>query len=183
MNTPELSPAFEKLKSLIDSTSLASLTPNGRSGTQAPEELNAQLNPILKSSELASRKQELIRGLILLWHDHLDAAHSIAQSIDDSDGSLLHAIMHRREPDYSNSKYWFRNAGRHKCYSAIAEESTRFLKAKNPNLLSRLVPNGAWDPFAFVDACEAAERVDTPSAGNLKELQKIEFVSFLESLI
>jgi len=51
--------------------------------------------------------QLCISGLWLL-HDFLEESHRISQQIDSSSGSYWHGIMHRREPDYSNSKYWFR---------------------------------------------------------------------------
>lgn len=77
-----------------------------------------------------------LAGLWLLAGD-LDASHSISQSIDDSDGSFWHAIMHRREGDFSNAKYWLRRVGRH---GVLAELAT--------------TPYG--DPLRFVDACERA---------------------------
>src|SRR4051812_8366636 len=45
---------------------------------------------------------------IWLLHDYLDESHKISQGIDTTSGSFWHAIMHRREGDFSNAKYWFR---------------------------------------------------------------------------
>lgn len=46
-------------------------------------------------------------GAMWLWHDFLEEAHKIAQEIERPEGSWLHAIVHRREGDFSNSKYWY----------------------------------------------------------------------------
>ena len=51
--------------------------------------------------------QACLAGL-WLYHDFLDESHSISQEIATSTGSFWHGIMHRREPDPSNAKYWFR---------------------------------------------------------------------------
>ncbi|MEM6691357.1 MAG: hypothetical protein AAF664_18160 [Planctomycetota bacterium] len=52
-----------------------------------------------------------IRSAVLLVAGELDASHDISQSLHDSLGSYLHGIMHRREGDFSNAKYWFARAG------------------------------------------------------------------------
>ena len=56
-----------------------------------------------------------------LWHDargEWDAAHQLAQEVDDVDGAWVHAYLHRKEGDASNAAYWYRRAGK-----AIARES------------------------------------------------------------
>src|SRR5947208_544638 len=45
-----------------------------------------------------------IAGVWLL-HDCLDESHTISQGIDTPSDSFWHAIMHRREGDFSNAKY------------------------------------------------------------------------------
>lgn len=54
-------------------------------------------------------------AVVALWHDargDWDAAHRVAQDIDDADGAWVHAYLHRKEGDLSNAGYWYRRAGR-----------------------------------------------------------------------
>ena len=56
--------------------------------------------------------QAAISGLWLL-HGYLDQSHTLSQEIHTPTGSYWHGIMHRREPDFPNAKYWFRRVGTH----------------------------------------------------------------------
>ena len=87
------------------------LGPNSRPGVWSESAIASELLPTFKSLSLSQERQELIRALILLWHDHHEAAHEIAQGVDNPDGAFVHGIMHRREPDYGNAAYWFRRVG------------------------------------------------------------------------
>ena len=84
---------------------------------------------------------------VWLLHNFLDESHTVSQSIETPSGSYWHAIMHRREGDFSNSKYWLRRVGRHPVISAVGED-----------VEARLPGKGKWDPFDFVDQCEAMVR-------------------------
>jgi hypothetical protein len=172
---PESAP--DKLKQLLTPSGLAELGPQTRPSTQPLAALNASLDQALRDMKLTPVGQQLVRSLILLWHDHLDASHTISQGIENPDGSLVHAIMHRREPDYWNSKYWWRRVGKHPCFAELGRRAGDFLKSRGENdLAAKLVPRGGWDAFAFVDACEAA--ADLPASDKrvalLREIQRIE---------
>ncbi len=181
---PEAAP--DKLQQLFATPGVAELGPAKRTGAQPLAALNASLDQALRESKLPPTNLQLVRSLILLWHDHLDASHTISQTIENPDGSLVHAIMHRREPDYWNSKYWWRRVGKHPCFPVLARRVGEFLKSKGENnLAAKLVPHGEWDAFAFVDACEAA--ADLPASHQrvalLREIQRIESEVALEHFV
>jgi hypothetical protein len=48
-----------------------------------------------------------------LYFNFLDQSHIISQNIHTPEGSFWHAIMHRREPDAWNSKYWWQRVREH----------------------------------------------------------------------
>ena len=92
----------------------------------------------------------------LLWNDALDESHTLSQDLPSSTGSYLHGIMHRREPDYGNSKYWFRNVGSHPLFEEVGHAASAYISLED-------LTN--WDPYTFIDRCEASAR------GRLKDEQ------------
>ena len=78
-------------------------------------------------------------GLWLLAGD-LDRSHDISQENHSPEGSFWHGIMHRREGDFGNAKYWFRQVGDHPLFEKLNE-----------------LTDGVYaDPYDFVDACSRA---------------------------
>jgi hypothetical protein len=73
------------------------------------------LDEFRKTLSAASPPPNLLATLRALWHDakgNWDAAHKVAQDIDDEDGSWIHAYLHRKEGDAGNAAYWYRRAGK-----------------------------------------------------------------------
>lgn len=96
---------------------------------------------------------------IWLLYDFLDESHTISQGIATVEGSFWHGIMHRREGDFSNAKYWFRKVGTHPVYERIA---------------------AGWDPYGFVDACQSALSDGSPDADRCRQLQLREWDSLFD---
>ena len=56
-----------------------------------------------------------------LWHDargDWEAAHRLAQDVDDRDGAWVHAYLHRKEGDPGNAAYWYERA-----HQPVADDS------------------------------------------------------------
>ena len=123
--------AFQKFQLLLNTKELADLGSAPRSTREPLKSLEETLDRIFSETEVLPSAQPLICSLVLLWHDYLDESHSISQGIHSTDGSFLHGIMHRREPDYGNAKYWFDRVGEHPCYPTIAEKVDNFLSNAN----------------------------------------------------
>jgi len=126
-----------------------------------------------------------VKAGLLLFHDDLDASHALSQSIEGQgrhqSGDYWHGIMHRREPDYSNAKYWFRRVGRHPIFDELADRAQTVLQgtqAPETSIWSaRLKINSGWDPFAFIDLCAECETED--DAALTEAARSIQFVEML----
>ena len=169
---------------LLDTPDLPSLGPESRPGAKAISELDPAIARLLQENRLTPAVGSLVRAAVYLWHDHLDPSHTLAQEIETPDGSFLHGIMHRREPDYGNAKYWFRATGRHPAFQSLAVKGGDYLEDREESdLQARLVPNNSWDPYAFVDACQdALEGQFASRIPILQHIQQLEFECFFESL-
>jgi hypothetical protein len=193
-----------QIRELFATASLPALGPQPRPDALPASTVKVKLDALFRPGQFSPIQKQLIRALLLLWHDHLDAAHDISQGIETADGSFVHAIMHRREPDYWNAKYWWRRVGNHPAFPEIARRVGELLNgsrrrkeadsgeteknrlvtsaATATQLVAKLLPGGKWDACAFVDACEAAA-----SSGEyvelLREIQRIETEVLLETFL
>ena len=85
-----------------------------------------------RSIDGAEAPPGLSPALLALWHDgrsDWDAAHQVAQDIDDPTGAWIHAYLHRKEGDLNNADYWYRRAGKTPARDGLAAEWTRIADA------------------------------------------------------
>src|SRR5262245_29215860 len=92
---------------------------------------------------------KLCHAGLWLYHDFLDESHTISQEVETPTGFFWHAVMHRREPDPGNSKYWWRRVGSHPVIADLE----------------------CGDPFTFVDRCEKARGRGSAEETECKRLQ------------
>lgn len=67
-----------------------------------------------------------------LWQDakgDWDLAHNLAQQEGSSDGSWVHAYLHRKEGDIGNASYWYSRAGKPVSNLSLDEEWEEIVKA------------------------------------------------------
>lgn len=174
---------MDEIEKLLATPEPPELGPGPRAGVQPQTSLGRTLDELFRRCSLPVQEQQLIRALVLLWHDHLEAAHVIAQDIENADGAFIHGIMHRREPDYSNAKYWFHRVGKHPAFPEIASRVSALLDAKGDgDLQAKLIPHERWDAPAFIDACERGNRPagSDGTKQTLREIQGVESRTLLE---
>ena len=64
-------------------------------------------------------------ALSALWYaerGNWDRAHQIAQDMENTDGSWIHANLHREEGDQGNAEYWYNRAKQAVPINTIIEE-------------------------------------------------------------
>lgn len=122
-------------------------------------------------------------------HDYIEESHQLSQSVENKgkhrSGDYWHYIMHRREPDYSNAKYWSRAVGYHPLHDILSEVVeplfAQFHSNSVANWKNQLLQNKRWSLNAFVDCCAECESNQDPELNELAQsIQWIEMQLLLQ---
>jgi hypothetical protein len=116
------SPITPELEALFAELPLERAMPDLVPGASASKEARR-----LATAAAASVSDPALRAGIWLFVDDLEASHTISQRIADPTGAYWHAIMHRREGDFSNSKYWLRQTARHPVMDGLGFDPVGFV--------------------------------------------------------
>lgn len=114
----------------------------------------------------------LLRGGLLYAVDALDPAHRIFQDEKSDLGSYWHGMMHRREGDFDNARYWFRRAGRLPFFEALHRAASEY-----SGLMGR---QSTWDPYLFTGECEQAKYGAEEKTTELGRLQRTEWEALFD---
>lgn len=111
-----------------------------------------------------------------LYRDYLHESHELSQEIETTTGSYWHGIMHRREPDYGNAKYWFRRVGRHPVFKRLGLEAKKLADATGNDPATEFLRSASnWDPYQFVDLCEAVQTLHLNCRSLCLQIQRLEW--------
>ena len=174
--TPAIAEVIEKLEA---GNPLPTLVPQKAWSTELTDTLES--TPLDELFQGASVKNatfgDAIKSGLLLWNDALDESHNISQELANQTGSYWHGIMHRREPDYSNAKYWFGRVGTHPIFPQVRERALAILN-ETLNLSDALAhiaqtieTEENWDAYQFIDWCQAAEGTSDDVTRFLQQVQ------------
>ncbi len=160
--TPAIAEVIEKLET---GNPVPTLVPQEAWNTELTDALeSASLDELFQGESLKnSTFGDAIKSGLLLWNDALDESHNISQGLSNQTGSYWHGIMHRREPDYSNAKYWFGRVGTHPIFPQIRERALAILsEVSSPSdalayIAQTIEAEENWDAYQFIDWCQAAE--------------------------
>jgi hypothetical protein len=145
---------------------------------------DASARPLLAALADASFRPHTVRDRNMasacragLWlrFNYLDESHRISQDIGTAEGSFWHGILHRREGDFDNAKYWFRRVGTHPVYQPLRQAAAELAAAAPDSRATILVNQKSWDPFAFVDLCVAAVEGRSVGVELCQEVQRREW--------
>jgi len=183
---------LEASEETLEESDFPTLAPShpGRRQSWLYEELcNVQIkllaNPIQSKSDATA-----LRAGILQINDYLDESHNNSQSVEgrgrNNAGDYWHAIMHRREPDYWNSKYWFRRVGSQSLFADLADRVATILESCDSSQAQswqlQLGAPDSWDSMVFVDLCEhCANSSDASLVAASQAIQFEEMLLLLES--
>jgi hypothetical protein len=133
---------------------------------------------------VAAMADACLSGLWLLCND-LDRSHSISQSLQTAEGSYWHGLMHCREGDFDNARYWMHRVGTHGIDAPLAAciEQT----PKLAQWTKTLVQSGRFQADAMVDACRIHQARSTkpfpakePSIDSVQPCQGLTEVAWLQ---
>jgi hypothetical protein len=158
------------VQALLDANRLCELGP-GQPNAVAGKQLRALTLEALFAPQ-SIRDDDAAKACVAglwLYHDFLDESHTLSQDIATTEGSYWHGLMHRREPDFGNAAYWFRQVGRHPVFEMLRTKAEPLVAAAGVTISS------PWDPFWFIDLCEKGYRSQGRDAALARQIQMREW--------
>ncbi len=127
---------------------LKSLFPKGPLDSDIARSLREADDGVLAGEKILADAAmfSLVKGGLFYALDALPEAHAIFQEANDDVAAYWHGMLHRREGDFDNARYWFRRAGVQPFFS----EAHRAASARSDTMARQ----SNWDPYLFTGQCE-----------------------------
>lgn len=114
----------------------------------------------------------LVRAGLFYHLNALEDAHRLVQEATGDAAAYWHAMIHRRERDFENARYWLRRAGEQPPFAEM--------QARAPDVSANMARQMGWDPFLLVHLAEqlrfGAEELQAEVVG----LGRVEFEVFFD---
>ncbi len=114
----------------------------------------------------------LVRAGLFYHCNALDDAHRLVQETPGDVAAYWHGMIHRRERDFENARYWLRRAGEQ---PPFAEMQARAADV-SPNMGRQM----GWDPFLLVHLAEQLRFGAEELAAEVVGLGRVEFEVFFD---
>ena len=114
----------------------------------------------------------LVRAGLFYYHNALEDSHKQAATLDGDIASYWHGMVHRREGDFENARYWMRRAGE----QPVFQEMQGRASDASPHMSRQ----SNWDPFLFIHLCEQYKYGETTYKKEIGHLQRVEFAAMFD---
>jgi len=128
--------------------------PDARAALQAMTDQTVSTNRRVRMPHDA----ECLRAALWLLFDYENESHELSQNIPTPSGSYWHGILHRREPDPANAKYWMARIGEHPICPELLQDAIEIATAAGPAgapLAAAMQKMKTWDSSWFVERCNS----------------------------
>lgn len=115
---------------------------------------------------------ELVRAGLFYYHNALEDSHKQAAKATGDIASYWHGMVHRREGDFDNARYWMRRAGEQPVFQEM--------QARAGDACPNMSRQANWDPFLFTHLCEQYKYGETTYKKEIGQLQRVEFAAMFD---
>ncbi len=173
---------LKQLEACWQGSDLPSAFESVRPEAWSTSEVSVAVEALFKDLRSSGKQKQLTEAALLIWHDRLDDAHVIAQDLNDKTGAYLHSIIHRREPDFSNARYWLHRIGAHPSWARF-RASLKSLGGAAPDetILLTIERDGTFNAESLLQKAEAIRKSNSDTT-ILRKLQAAELLAILSEL-
>ncbi len=114
----------------------------------------------------------LVRAGLFYYHNALEDSHKGSARTEGDMAAYWHGMVHRREGDFENARYWMRRAGE----QPVFQEMQGRASDGSPHMSRQ----SNWDPFLFINLCEQFKYGEYSYKKEIGHLQRAEFAAMFD---